>query len=153
MKKIPSNKSLHERRVSNPRNQYQLVISYKEDMEKKYELIRVASRELDIQEKARKIFYRIVKEKSWIILHNLVKPFEQELHSYKRRKGKLEPKNNVEYERDIEGNIIYDTIVTEYGTFSKWREKKIIWQKAKEIIKDISHIPLYTWFEYTYCKV
>ena len=69
--------------VENKRYQYSLIISWKDSGKKEYEVYKVWARELDIQEKARKIFYRIVKEKSWMILHNIQKPFEQDRHNLK----------------------------------------------------------------------
>lgn len=71
--------------VENKRYTYSLVVSWKEGKEKKFSIHKVWARELDIQEKARKIFYRIVKEKSGMILHNMQKPFEQDIHNMKRK--------------------------------------------------------------------
>lgn len=64
MKKLSKNQSIHEQCIANPRSTYSLVISWKENGNKNYSIHKVGARELDIQEKARKIFYRIVKEKS-----------------------------------------------------------------------------------------
>ena len=72
--------------VENKRYTYSLVVSWKEGGEKKFSIHKVGARELDIQEKARKIFYRIVKEKSGMILHNMQKPFEQDRHTMKKKK-------------------------------------------------------------------
>ena len=88
MKKT-SARSLHETRVNNPRHTYSMVVTWKNDREKEYEVVKLASRELDIHEKARKIFYRIVKEKTGILLHNLQKPYEQDRHDFTRKKGTL----------------------------------------------------------------
>lgn len=63
MKKT-SARALHETRVNNPRHAYSMVVTWKNEKEKEYEVIRLAGRELDIHEKARRIFYKIVKEKS-----------------------------------------------------------------------------------------
>ena len=86
MKKLSKNQSIHEQRVSNPKYRYSLVISWKENGKKQFSIHTVWARELDIQSKAHKIFYRIVKEKSGLILHNIQKPFEQDIHNLKRKK-------------------------------------------------------------------
>lgn len=88
MRKV-SPHTLHDIRVNNPRNTYSMVVTWKNDREKEYEFIKLSWRELDIHEKARKIFYRIVKEKTWILLHNLQKPFEQDKHNYKSNKWSM----------------------------------------------------------------
>mgnify|MGYP003424652762 CR=1 FL=1 len=52
MKKT-SARSLHETRVNNPRHTYSMVVTWKNDREKEYEVVKLASRELDIQRKDR----------------------------------------------------------------------------------------------------
>lgn len=89
MKKLSKNQSLHERRIDNPKNKYSLVISYKKEKEKVFEVFTLNAREADIQSKAKKIFYRVVREKSWIILHNIVKPYEQDRHNMRSKNGIL----------------------------------------------------------------
>lgn len=71
--------------VENKRYTYSLVVSWKEWTEKRFSIHKVWARELDIQKKARAIFYRIVKEESGMILHNIQKPFEQDRHNMKRK--------------------------------------------------------------------
>ncbi len=87
--------------VANPRKQYSLVISWCDNWKKMYESHKIASRELDIQSKARTIFYRIVKEKSGMILHNMQKPFEQDIHNIRRKKGIIVESKNWIHNQNI----------------------------------------------------